>query len=219
MAREKRKQLSGTLFQVAREALVCFTIMITLLPRSALLSLRIGDRGDVCFQRTYGCVVDIAAEVAQTRDGRRVSGAMLELEPTKQVTYSLPSRCKAYAGNEPLAPNLSPIRAFHKPLVLVLIESRPIHMLVEFNVLQHIPLLLHVLEVAAKLFPASISLLEGEVFPQLFVKELIDGRVGVDAGARVAVPVPDPARGGAFFEDFDGHALLADSVMALEMSG
>lgn len=84
-------------------------------------------------------------------------------------------------------------------------------MLVELDVLQNIPLLLHVLEIAPKLFPASISLLEGEIFPKLLVEELVNRRIGVNTGARIAIPVPDTTRRGAFLVDFDRQALLANS--------
>lgn len=67
------------------------------------------------------------------------------------------------------------------------------------------------MEVASKVFPASIPLLEGEGFPELFVEELVDWGVGVDTGAGIAVPIPDTARGGAFLVDLDRQTLLANS--------
>ena len=76
-------------------------------------------------------------------------------------------------------------------------------MLVELNVFEDIPLLLHMLEVSSKLFPASISLLEGEIFPELLVKELVDGCIGINSGTRIAVPVPDATGGGALLVDLD----------------
>lgn len=59
------------------------------------------------------------------------------------------------------------------------------------------------LEVASKLFPACVSLLEGKIFPQLLVEKLIDRGVGIDTGTWIAVPVPDPTRGGTLLVDFD----------------
>lgn len=76
-------------------------------------------------------------------------------------------------------------------------------MFVELNVFEDIPLLLHVVEISSKLFPASISLLESEIFPELLVKELVDGCIGINSGTRIAVPVPDTARGGALLVDLD----------------
>jgi hypothetical protein len=76
-------------------------------------------------------------------------------------------------------------------------------MLVELHVFKDIPLLLHILEISSKLFPASISLLEGETFNQVLVKELVYGCIGLNSGTRIAVPVPDATRGGAFLVDLD----------------
>lgn len=77
----------------------------------------------------------------------------------------LPPRRKSDTRNKPLAPNLTPIRALHQPLMLILIKPRPIYMLVKLNILEDIPLLLHVLEVPSQLFPARIPFFKGEVFP------------------------------------------------------
>lgn len=59
----------------------------------------------------------------------------------------------------------------------------------------------------------SISFSECEPLPQLLVEELVDRGVGVDSGTRIAVPVPDTARGSTLLEDLDFVALLSEPRM------
>jgi len=54
--------------------------------------------------------------------------------------------------------------------------------LVEDNILFHIPDLFHVLKVAAEFLPSSISFPKSECRPELFVEQLVDRGVTVDAG-------------------------------------
>jgi hypothetical protein len=76
-------------------------------------------------------------------------------------------------------------------LVARLIENRTVNVLVVGNVRGDVPLLINELKVVAEFLPASISLLECPFFPKLLVEELVDWRIGVDACARIAVPVPN----------------------------
>jgi hypothetical protein len=48
-----------------------------------------------------------------------------------------------------------------------------------------------VVKVVLEFASAGVFFGEGVVFPEFFVEELVDGRVAVDLGAGVAVPVPD----------------------------
>jgi hypothetical protein len=87
--------------------------------------------------------------------------------------------------------------------VLIFIKSSTINMLVELNIFENIPFLLHVLEISPKLFPAGISFFKGEIFPELLVEELVDGSIGVDAGTGIAVPVPDTTGCRPLLEDLN----------------
>lgn len=92
-------------------------------------------------------------------------------------------------------------------------------MLVELSVLLHLPNFLDVVEVSSQFLPASVSLLECEVFPQLLVEELVDGRIAVNTSSWIAVPIPNSSRCCTLFVDLDFEALLAEpirSVFALD---
>jgi len=141
----------------------------------------------------YGGMVDIAAEVAETGDWGGVSVLTSVFSQARKRSPLLPFGCETNAWNEPAAPDLASIRALHEPHVLVFVESGTINVLVELDILQDVPLLLHMLEVAAEILPASISFFEGEIFPQFLVEKLIDWSVGVNTGAGIAIPIPDAA--------------------------
>ena len=55
-------------------------------------------------------------------------------------------------------------------------------MLVEDNILFDVPDLFHVLKVTPEFLPPSIPFSKGKCRPELFVEQLVDGRVTVDAG-------------------------------------
>jgi hypothetical protein len=74
------------------------------------------------------------------------------------------------------------------------------------------PFLFDVIKVSSQILPARVPFFEGEVFPQLLVKELVDGGVGVDTSARIAVPVPNTARCRTLLEDSDVVAKLPQAV-------
>lgn len=104
--------------------------------------------------RPDGSVVDVTSEVAETLDG-----------------WGISSRSETNAWNEPFASDLAAIRAVYKPVLLVLIEVRAVDVLVVCDVLADLPLLLDVLEVSSEFWAASVALLEGEVFPQVWMKD------------------------------------------------
>ena len=85
---------------------------------------------------------------------------------------------------------MTAIGAFNKPLALFFIKGRRIDILVELKMLTQTPFLVYVLEVSSKILPAAVSFFEGEVFPDFLVEQLIDRSVCIDAGSRVAIPVP-----------------------------
>jgi len=103
--------------------------------------------------------------------------------------------------------------------VALLVEGSTIDVLVVGYVVTDVPLLLDMVEISPELWTAGISLLEGEVLPQIygestktdrrlgevltFVEELVDGCVTVDTRSWIAVPVPDTTRGGTFLVDLD----------------
>jgi hypothetical protein len=66
-----------------------------------------------------------------------------------------------------------------------------------------VPFLVNKVEVLAELLPAGIAFFEGPFRPELLVKELVNGCIGVDARARIAVPVPDAAGSSALLVDLD----------------
>ena len=117
-------------------------------------------------------VVHVAPEVAKARHW-----------------WSVTPRCESDAGDEPSTVDLTPITAVDKPLVLLLVEFGTIYVLVILHMLLDVPLLLDMLEVAPKLWPAGVSFFKGEIFPKLFIEELINGRIAVDSGTRIAVPM------------------------------
>jgi hypothetical protein len=129
-------------------------------------------------------VIDIALEVPKALEGRRVSFTG-----------------KANAGDKPTSINLGAIRALNQPLLTTFVKDGTVDVLVEGSIVLYIPLLFHVLEVFTQLLPSGVSILEGEVFPQLLVEELVNGRVGVDASPGITVPIPDAARGTSLLED------------------
>jgi hypothetical protein len=53
-----------------------------------------------------------------------------------------------HTWNKPSAIDLSSVGTFHKPLISLLVKYSAIYMLVEFNVLLHVPDLLDVLKVS-----------------------------------------------------------------------
>lgn len=134
-------------------------------------------------------VIDVPAEVAQSRDWRTVS-----------------SRSEANARDEPPAGDLRLVGALDKPAVCFLVEHGTVDVLVEGGILVHVPLGLNVVEVSAKFSPPGVALLECEVFPKLFVEELIyamsvvagciqrglrtDWGITVHTCSGIAVPVP-----------------------------
>ncbi|KAH9845394.1 hypothetical protein Tdes44962_MAKER06679 [Teratosphaeria destructans] len=123
--------------------------------------------------RPDSSVVDIPPEVAEPRDRRAV---LLGSE--------------ANARYEPSSVDLAAIRALNEPLLPLLVELRSVYVLAVFCVLINLPLLLDEFKVATELWPAGITLLERKLLPKLFVEKLVDRGIAVDAGARIAVPVP-----------------------------
>jgi hypothetical protein len=69
-----------------------------------------------------------------------------------------------------------------------------------------IPFLVDELEVVPQFLPAGISLFERPLFPQLLVKELIDGRIAIYSSSRIAVPIPDTSTCRAFLVDLNAEA-------------
>ena len=94
------------------------------------------------------------------------------------------------AWDEPAGLDLVAICAINVPLVGLLVESGTLDVAVEPHMWLEIKRLLEVGEVSPKLFPIRIPLLEREVLPDIFIKQLVDGGVTVNTGAGVAVPVP-----------------------------
>lgn len=95
-------------------------------------------------------------------------------------------------------------------------------MLVELGILLYLPDFFNMIEISSKVFPASISLLECEVFPQLLVEELVDWRITVNTSSWIAVPVPDSSGCSTFLVNLDFEALLAESerlAFPLDMQG
>jgi hypothetical protein len=124
--------------------------------------------------RPDSCVVDFTFEVRKATERRCESSGR-----------------EADARDEPFAIDLTPIRRFDKPLMSLFIECCTIHVLVVGDVLLQVPFLFDVREVSSQLLPACVSFFEGEAFPKLFVEELIDGCVAVNAGSWVAIPIPN----------------------------
>lgn len=120
------------------------------------------------------CVIHLSFEVAEILDWRCVL-----------------LRGESNTWNEPPTGYLGTIRAFYVPAVGALIEPSAVHVFVELGILVYFPNFLDVIEISSEFFPPGISLLECEVFPQLFVEELVDRRVAVDASSWIAIPVPD----------------------------
>lgn len=75
-------------------------------------------------------------------------------------------RGKSQARNQPTAIDLSPIRAFDPPLMLLIVPQRCFDVLVVLDVVANFPFLVDVLEVAAQLRPGRIAFFEVEVHVQ-----------------------------------------------------
>tara|TARA_R110002060_G_scaffold16254_3_gene22579 strand:+ start:1225 stop:1761 length:537 start_codon:yes stop_codon:yes gene_type:complete len=119
-------------------------------------------------------VVDLAFEVAEVLDRRCVL-----------------LRGESNTWNEPPTGYFGTIRAFYVPAIGALIESSAVHVFVKLRVLVHFPHFLDVIEISSELLPSSISLLECKVLPELFVEELVNGRIAVDTSSWIAIPVPN----------------------------
>lgn len=115
--------------------------------------------------------------------------------------------------DEPAASRCGPICTFDLPDILRLVEARSGDGTVVLGVLGDVELLLQVVKVTPQLSPAGVSLLERKVLPDVLVEHLVDGCVGVDPSAGVAVPIPDAAGAGTPLEDLDGETLLPESVL------
>jgi len=71
-------------------------------------------------------------------------------------------------------------RTLHPPLVLRLVPNCGLDILVVLRVLADLPFLVDIFEVAAKLRPCRVPLLEVEVHVQLFVEQLIYRAFAID---------------------------------------
>ena len=85
----------------------------------------------------------------------------------------------------------------------ILVVDGAVDMLVVCHMRRDVPLLVNKVKVLAEFLPASITLAEGEIFPKLLIKELVNGGIGIDAGTRITVPVPNTARRRTLLVDFD----------------
>ncbi len=118
---------------------------------------------------------------------------------------------KAHRGDQPASIGFAAVGALHEPLLSFFIEDGIVHVLVVDYVLGRIVFLLDVFEILLEFLPAGIFLGEGVVFPEFFVEQLVYGRVAVDAGAGVAIPVPDATSLSSSLIDFALQALFAQS--------
>jgi hypothetical protein len=76
----------------------------------------------------------------------------------------------------------------------IFLKYGAVDMFVECGMRANVPFLLDVLEVFPNLLPTWIAFCEGEVFVEIFVVELIDGRVAIYACTWIAIP----GRGGVW---------------------
>jgi hypothetical protein len=72
--------------------------------------------------------------------------------------------------------------------VAILLKDGAVDMLVERGMRADVPFLLDILEIFPNLLPARVAFCESEVFVEIFVVELIDGRVAIYACTWVAIP-------------------------------
>lgn len=110
--------------------------------------------------------------------------------------------CEADGGDEPVSVDFAAIGAFDEPLLPFLVEDGIVDIFVVNDVFCRVVFLFDLVEVVLKFSPAGIFLGECVVFPQFFVKELVYGRVAVNSGTTVAIPVPDTTSCSSFLVDF-----------------
>jgi hypothetical protein len=105
------------------------------------------------------------------------------------------------AGHEVGAAGGRAVGGQHDPLVGIGVELGGLDAGVEPDVAGDVELAVDVGEVLAHLAPGGVEVLVLPVLPEVPVGELVDRSLGIDAGARVAVPVPDAAECRTRFED------------------
>jgi len=98
---------------------------------------------------------------------------------------------KTNAWKKPSGIIFRSIRTLDEPLLAFFIKGGTVDVFVERRVVSDIPLLFNIFEVSAELLPSWVAFLECKILPKLFVEELINGRISINTGAWVAVPIPD----------------------------
>ena len=104
----------------------------------------------------------------------------------------------------------------HGPLLLAFVEFSGFNAGVESDVAAQIELLIDVTKIATKLVPGREPLGPGPVAPEVLAGELVHRDVGIDAGARIAVPVPNAAQVGAGLEQPHREPQLAQAMELVE---
>ena len=108
------------------------------------------------------------------------------------VGWNVGLRRKAGTENEIFCARHAAIGHMHVPASGCLVEIRRHDTLVETNAAAEIEHLVHVVKITPEFVPGRKALCPIPVAPDLFDRIFIDGHMGVDASARIAVPVPDP---------------------------
>ncbi len=83
-------------------------------------------------------------------------------------------------------------------------------MFVELGIFPDLPLFFDMVEISSQFLPPCISLLEGEVLPQLLIEKLVDRCITIDTGSWVAVPIPNTSAGRTFLVDLNVEALFSE---------
>src|SRR6266436_6609543 len=96
------------------------------------------------------------------------------------------------------------------------VELRLVHASVEANVATEAEFFVDVAEIVAEFLPRRIEFAELPCPPHVVARILVDGAGRIDAGPRVAIPVPDAAQAATGLEHLNGHAHAAQAVEEIE---
>jgi hypothetical protein len=134
---------------------------------------------------------------------------------TRHAGHVGPGR-EARARDEHARSDPPAVGALDLPLVGVGVEARRDDAAVESDVARQRELLVHVTEVAPQLVPGGEALRPVPVAPQHLHRELVVRHVRIDAGPRIAVPVPDAAEVGPGLDDTHVKSPLAQPVQLVQ---
>jgi hypothetical protein len=97
---------------------------------------------------------------------------------------------KPNRSNKPSCPYLGPVVQVYDPLTGLLVEYGASAGGVELYILFETKFAIKILKVFSEILPVGEKFFVLPVFPKFFFEQLIDGRVTIDTGTGIAIPIP-----------------------------